>query len=111
MEAVEWFELPSTAFGSKGEEVPKWARMVARDAAGVVYVTGAAVGEHTAFLCAGYDGTPAILHDEHAYYPAEWMAKEFPQLAVGMQCVQEALAEQHPMTAEVKPVDGSAADG
>jgi hypothetical protein len=30
------------------------------------------------FLCASFDGTHAIMLGKHAYYPAEWIAREFP---------------------------------
>jgi hypothetical protein len=33
------------------------------------------------FLCAGFDGTPVVYDGKHAYYPADWIAREFPKAA------------------------------
>ncbi len=76
------FEWPED---KRAKRVPAWARRVAVADDGRVFVPSALAGSPmTVFLCAGWDGTPAMLKGKHAYYPAEWMAREFPKTAAAI---------------------------
>lgn len=62
-----------------GRRVPAWMRTVAVDPTGDIWVPAVASGrgEMEVSLCAGHDGTLAILNGEHAYYPIGWIEREF----------------------------------
>jgi hypothetical protein len=65
---------------SKARKVPKWARRAALSSDGTVFIPAVIAGsEMIIFLCAGYDGTRALVVGEHTYYPADWIAREFPK--------------------------------
>jgi hypothetical protein len=50
---------------------------------GTVFIPAAIAGhEQQAVLCATWDGTvPLVIDDDHAYLPAQWMAREYPEIA------------------------------
>lgn len=81
----EWFEVDGPA--------PRWARRVAVSPDRVLFVPAAiaAISDMEAFLCAGYDGTPCVMDDDHAYYPAEWMSREWPICAGTVARIKERL--------------------
>lgn len=61
-------------------KLPRWQRSAWRSADGVVYLPAAITGrsQNEVFLCASYDGTSAVVSGKHLYFPAEWLAAEFP---------------------------------
>jgi hypothetical protein len=85
MAEYRWFTLTSGDKSLKLKRIPKWAKQVAVDQDGTVWLPSAVIGSPMiAFLCASYDGTPALLVGERAYYPAEWMKREFPETATAV---------------------------
>jgi len=87
---MEWFEV------SRDDcPVPGWMRRAARDSNGTIYLPPpvAGVSEMEMLLCAGYDGVSAILDGEHAYYPADWIARVFPVAEPTVSRVKERLNE------------------
>lgn len=74
----EWFSLSNA--GAK--RAPLWAQQAACDSDGVVWLPSVIVGPPMeVFLCASYDGIPALVVGGHAYYPSDWICKAFPQYA------------------------------
>lgn len=74
---MEWIEVANPS----GKRVPKWIRSAALSEDDVVFVPGAISGnEMNAVLCASYDGTPLVQYLKHAYFPAQWLAKEYPKV-------------------------------
>jgi hypothetical protein len=88
---IEWFEV-----SSGGRRIPAWMRQAARDSDGTIYLPPAIAGvsEMEMLLCAGYDGIQAILDGKHAYYPADWIAREFPIAAPTVARIKERLKDQ-----------------
>ena len=76
---MDWieFEQPS------GKKIPRWKRTLGFDkSTGEVFVPAAIAGnEQNVLLCALYDGTRAAEFHKHMYFPANWVAKEFPKTA------------------------------
>jgi hypothetical protein len=63
---------------------PAWMRRtIVDDDTGVIFVTPAVAGvsDMAAFLAAGWDGTAAVTHEKHAYFPADWIKREYPDCA------------------------------
>ena len=61
---------------------------------GVVFISSAIAGSEMAvFLCAGYDGTRALVSDNHTYYPVDWIAREFPKVAQTARNIERAVRE------------------
>jgi len=63
-----------------GKKTPKWKRSFGLSDDGVIFIPGAIVANETkVFLCAGFDGIPAITYSKHPYFPVTWLATEFPK--------------------------------
>lgn len=63
--------------------IPKWMRSAGVDEDGTVFVPAFVGGdEDFVVLTAGWDGNvPMVIDDGHAYLPARWIAREFPDVA------------------------------
>lgn len=73
---MEWIEVENPP----GKRLPKWVRSAGLSDDGIVFIPGAIGGDEMhVMLCAGYDGTPMVQYLKHAYFPAQWLAKEFPK--------------------------------
>ncbi len=88
---MEWFEV-----SAGGRKMPKWLRRAVRDDDGTIFLPAAIAGvsEMEMLLCAGYDGTPAIVDGNHAYYPADWIAREWPIAAPTVVRIKERLSSE-----------------
>jgi hypothetical protein len=77
---LRWCEVPNPP--SSGKRAPKWARSAALAGDGTVFIPAVVTGrsEMEVLLCAGYDGTQAVLVGKHTYYPADWIAREWPEV-------------------------------
>ena len=72
--------------------MPPYVRLACLAPDGRIYVSGALAGnEDKVFLIAQYDGTPCIMQGGHGYYPADWMAQEFPDTASALEKVQRKI--------------------
>lgn len=60
---------------------PRWARSAGLAGDGTVFVPAAIAGETDAFLSAGYDGVTIVRYLSHAFVPADWLKKAYPQKA------------------------------
>jgi hypothetical protein len=89
---ISWYEITNP--GKK--RIPKWALTFGVDDSGQLYVPSVlAAAPMVVFLCASYDGTKAILDGEHAYYPADWVKREFPQTRKTIERIEDQLKEDH----------------
>ena len=89
MADLQWFMVEGRA--------PKWARSAAIDADGTVWVPAVVAGSEMAvFLCAGYDGTKALVVGKHAYYPSEWVKREFPDARELVEKIERRLKQELP---------------
>ena len=62
-------------------KAPRWARRAAVSSDGTIFIPFVvAATELEALLCAGYDNTRVLLAGDRAYYPADWMKREFPEI-------------------------------
>ena len=76
------------------KKIPRWARQAALSSDGVVYLPSLLAGNSTeVFLCAGFDRTPILFDGRHGYYPAEWIAREFPEAAKAAENVARRVRE------------------
>lgn len=88
----EWVEVGGGSAAAK--RFPKWMRLAALSSDGVVYIPSAVVGEPMeVFWAASYDGTPALLDGDHAYYPVDWVAREFPRAAATARNLEKKVKE------------------
>jgi hypothetical protein len=63
-----------------GKQLPKWARSVALNTDGQIYIPAAmAGGENTILLCAIADNVEFIYEFEHIYLPLDYMRKQYPK--------------------------------
>lgn len=86
----DWIEFEFRSSRS----VPKWARRVAVASNGTVFVPGLIAGNPTTiFICASCDGTAALVAGNHAYYPADWIAREFPKAAEAVRHIETMARE------------------
>lgn len=91
-ETYSWVEF-KFEFDTKNR-IPKWARRAAVSSDGTVFLSSAVAGDPMTVLAyAGYDGTPALFWREHAYYPADWIARTFPKSTdAAIRLTEQALA-------------------
>jgi hypothetical protein len=80
---VRWCEISVDHLTpAQRRKMPRWARRAALSHEGVVYLPGLlAASEMEVFLCAGFDRTSVLFDGTHGYYPADWIAREFPRAA------------------------------
>lgn len=92
---MEWYEVSLDHLSrAQARKVPKWARRCVVDDSGTLFVPAVIAGaEMMVLLCAGFDGTPAILDGEHTYYPADWMAREFPETKETVNRISERISQ------------------
>ena len=58
---------------------------------GAKYLPADAFGnEQELFLCAAFDGASVVRQDGRLYLPADWLAREYPEHAEGIQELIEA---------------------
>ena len=75
--SFRWVAVPNPPGYKK---TPLWKRSAAIDDQGDVWVPAVIAGsEKIVFLCAGYDGEPAVIESKHLFVRASWMAREFPE--------------------------------
>jgi hypothetical protein len=73
-----WCEAQLDLTPALRRRVKSWMLQAALDSDGTVWVPHVVAGsEMEVFLCASYDGTPVLMSEGHAYYPADWVAREF----------------------------------
>lgn len=59
------------------DQLEEWQRTVIRDG-DVLYIPAVIVGsEMEIFLCASYDGTSVMNHEDHLFVSIDWVLKEF----------------------------------
>ena len=85
---VTWYELG----GPNSQKLSLHDRRCAVDDNGALYLPAKiAATESEVMLCAGFDGAKILdAGDDGLYFPAEWMAKEFPECA---ECVNRIRAK------------------
>ena len=63
------------------KQLPRYIRRALLSDAGEVFLSGAAFGggEANNIMKAGFDGIEIVSMGNHAYFPATWLATEYPQ--------------------------------
>lgn len=88
-DGLRWLEVEA-----KGRRIPKWALRAALDLDGTVFVPAVIAGsEAKVFWCAGYDGVRSVVSWKHAYFPADWMAREFPNTKDTVEKIERRVRE------------------
>jgi hypothetical protein len=65
----------------EGSDIAAWKRTCVVDKRGTLYLPGfLAADELIVMLSAGFDGVECAVIDDHRYYPAEWMAREWAHM-------------------------------
>jgi hypothetical protein len=91
MSELTWYTAPRDVGLPK---VPAWIRSAAIDDAGTVFLPAAVTdrAEASVMLCAAYDGVPLISDRGHAFLPAWWLAREYPDAADTVQYIERRVA-------------------
>lgn len=88
---MQWFEIDDP----KANDFPVWAKSFSINDEGRLFVPAAIakVPEQEVFLCTLSDSIPSILHKNHRYVPAKWLATEFPKASELCRLIEAAATE------------------
>jgi hypothetical protein len=93
-------EIQWLVAGGEGDvDFPEWIRSAGLSPDdGLVYVPAAMLGddmELTVFLCAGYDGISTVEYSGHVYVPADWFARQYPDVAEVCRWIEASIREHY----------------